>query len=77
THVTVQIVSNELMALTETMIGNIFGSDTLETVGPLTALPYQQPVESEIFTATTVHVMHDDRRSMTVGCASRITPRNS
>ncbi|CAF2226245.1 unnamed protein product [Rotaria magnacalcarata] len=77
THVTVQIVSNELMALTETMIGNIFGSDTLETVGPLTALPYKQLVESEIFTATTIHVMHDDKRSMTVGCASRITPRNS
>ncbi|CAF4431325.1 unnamed protein product [Rotaria socialis] len=70
-------LNNELVALTETIIGNIIHSDTLETVGLLTTLPYTQPVESEIFTATTAHVMHDDNRNMTVGYASRITPRNT
>ena len=72
TGVTVQVVNNELLALTETTTGNIMDPDTLEFLGPLTALPYAKPIESEIMTATTAHVMYDTKRRMTIGYAGRI-----
>ncbi|CAF5064076.1 unnamed protein product, partial [Rotaria sp. Silwood1] len=73
TGVTVQLVHNQLLALTETVTGNILDSDTLELQGPLITLPYSQSMDSEIFTITTAHVMHDDKRQMTIGYSGRIT----
>ena len=73
TGVTVQMVNKELLALTETVTGNMLDSDTLERVGPLTTLPYAKSVESEILTITTAHVMYDEKRKMTIGYASRMT----
>jgi carotenoid cleavage dioxygenase-like enzyme len=73
TGVTIQMVNNELLALTETVTGNILDSDTLELLGPLTTLPYAQELDSELFTTTTAHVMYDEKRKMTVGYAGRIT----
>jgi beta,beta-carotene 9',10'-dioxygenase len=75
TGVTVQIVNNELLALTETIMGNAMDPNTLEPIGPLTALPYAKSVPSEIMTITTAHVMYDERRKMTIGYASRITSK--
>ncbi|CAF2838689.1 unnamed protein product [Rotaria sp. Silwood2] len=73
TGVTVQLVHNQLLALTETVTGNILDPDTLELIGPLITLPYSQSMDSEIFTITTAHVMHDDKRQMTIGFGGRIT----
>ncbi|CAM4817561.1 unnamed protein product [Rotaria magnacalcarata] len=73
TGVTVQLVQNELLALTETIGGSVMDPDTLEFLGPLRALPYDQKVDSELFTLTTAHVMHDDKRKMTVGYGGRIS----
>jgi beta,beta-carotene 9',10'-dioxygenase len=73
TGVTVQMVNNELLALTETVTGNALDPDTLEFLGPLTALPYAKALDSEIMTTTTAHVMFDQKRQMTIGYGGRIT----
>ena len=73
TGVTVQMVNNELLALTEVVTGNVLDPDTLELLGPLTSLPYSKSVDSEILTTTTAHVMYDDKRKMTVGYGGRIS----
>ncbi|CAF1234462.1 unnamed protein product [Rotaria sordida] len=73
TGVTIQIVHNRLLALTETVTGNILDPDTLQLIGPLITLPYSQPLDSEIMTITTAHIMHDDKRQMTIGYSGRIT----
>ena len=73
TGVTVQMVNNELLALTEVPIGNVLDPDTLEPLGPLTVLPYAKACESEILSTTTAHVMYDEKRKMTVGYGGRIT----
>jgi carotenoid cleavage dioxygenase-like enzyme len=73
TGVTVQMVNNELLALTETVTGNILDPNTLELLGPLTALPYAKSLDSEIMSTTTAHVMYDEKRKMTVGYSGRIT----
>lgn len=71
--VTIQLVNDQLLALTETVTGNILDPNTLELLGPLTTLPYAQPLDSEIMTITTAHVMYDAKRKMTVGYGGRIT----
>ncbi|CAF2990567.1 unnamed protein product [Rotaria sp. Silwood2] len=71
--VTVQMVHNELLALTETVTGNILDPNTLESLGPLISLPYAQTIDSEIMSIPTAHVMYDERRKMTVGYSIRIT----
>lgn len=73
TGVTVQMVNNELLALTETVLGNVLDPDTLEYLGPLTSLPYTKPVESELMSTATAHVMYDDKRKMTIGYSGRIS----
>ncbi|CAF3405131.1 unnamed protein product [Rotaria sp. Silwood2] len=73
TGVTVQIVHNQLLALTETLAANILDPDTLELIGPLITIPYTQSLDSEIMTITTAHVMHDDKRQMTIGYSGRVT----
>ena len=73
TSVTVQIVNKHLLALTETATGSILHPDTLEYLGPLTALPYAQPLDSEIISTATAHVMYDEKRKMTIGYSGRIT----
>jgi carotenoid cleavage dioxygenase-like enzyme len=73
TGVTVQMVNNELLALTETVTGNILDPNTLELLGPLTSLPYAKKLDSEILSTTTAHVMHDDKRKMTIGYSGRFT----
>ncbi|CAF0853977.1 unnamed protein product [Didymodactylos carnosus] len=73
TGVTIQRINNELVALTETIIGYIIDESTMETIAPLITLPYAKPIQSEIMTLTTAHVMYDVKRHMTVGYASRIT----
>ena len=55
------------------MSGNILDPDTLELLGPLTALPYAQALDSEILSLTTAHVMYDEKRKMTIGYSGRIT----
>lgn len=75
TGVTVQMVNNELLALTEIPVGNAMDPNTLEFIGPLTGLPYAKSIPSEIMTITTAHVMYDEKRKMTVGYASRITSK--
>jgi carotenoid cleavage dioxygenase-like enzyme len=75
TGVTIQMVNNELLALTETVTGNILDSDTLDRIGTLTGLPYAKSVKSEILTITTAHVMYDEKRKMTIGYAGRITSK--
>ena len=75
TGVTVQMVNNELLALTEIPTGNAMDPDTLEPIGPLTGLPYAKSVPSEIMTITTAHVMFDEKRKMTVGYGSRISSK--
>ncbi len=73
TGVTIQMVNNELLALTEISTGNILDPNTLELLGPLTALPYAKELDSEMFSTTTAHVMYDEKRHMTVGYGGRIT----
>jgi beta,beta-carotene 9',10'-dioxygenase len=73
TGVTVQMVNNELLALTETVSGSVLDPDTLEYLGPLTSLPYTEPVESELMSTATAHVMYDDKRKMTIGYSGRIS----
>lgn len=76
TSVTIQKVNDELLALTETAIGNVIDAETLETIAPLTTLPYTTPVDDEVITVPTAHVMRDRKRKMTVGYAVRLTKRN-
>lgn len=71
--VTVQRVNKELLALTETVVGYVIDENTLETVAPLTTLSYTKPLETEILTLSTAHVMYDTKRKMTVGYATRMT----
>jgi beta,beta-carotene 9',10'-dioxygenase len=73
TGVTVQMVNNELLALTETVTGNVLDPDTLELLGPLITLPYAKACDSELLSTTTAHVMYDEKRKMTVGYGGRIT----
>ena len=73
TGVTIQMVNNELLALTETTTGNVLDSDTLERLGPLTTLPYAKTIEGEILSITTAHVMYDEKRKMTIGYSSRLS----
>jgi carotenoid cleavage dioxygenase-like enzyme len=73
TGVTIQIVNNELLALTETITGNILDADTLELQGALISLPYTQQLDSEIMSIATAHVMYDEKRKMTIGYSGRIT----
>jgi carotenoid cleavage dioxygenase-like enzyme len=77
TGVTIQIVNNELLALTETITGNILDSDTLELLGPLITLPYTQALDSEIMSIATAHVMYDEKRKMTIGYSGRITRKGN
>ncbi|CAF3885436.1 unnamed protein product [Rotaria sp. Silwood1] len=71
--VTVQMVHNELLALTETTVGNILDPNTLESLGPLISLPYASVLDSEILSMPTAHVMYDEKHKMTVGYSIRIT----
>ncbi len=73
TLVTIQRVNNELLALSEVVMGYVLDEQTLETVAPLTSLPFAKPMETEILTLTTSHVMYDSKRKMTVSYATRIT----
>ena len=73
TLVTIQRVNGELLALTEVVMGYIIDMQTLETVAPLTSLPFAKPMETEILTLTTSHAMYDSKRKMTVSYATRIT----
>ncbi|CAF2838252.1 unnamed protein product [Rotaria sp. Silwood2] len=73
TGVTVQLVHNQLLALTETVTGNILDPETLELLGSLITLPYSQSIDSEIFTITTAHIMHNDKSQMIIGFNGRIT----
>ena len=73
TSITIQMVNNELLALTETSTANILNSDTLERVGPLTTLPYRDVVDSEIVSLSTAHIMYDQQRKMTIGYSARLT----
>jgi beta,beta-carotene 9',10'-dioxygenase len=73
TGVTVQKINDELLALTETVSGNILDPHTLESIGTLTALPYAKMVPAEIITISTAHIMYDAKRKMNVGYAGRIT----
>ena len=73
TGVTVQMVNNELVALTETVVGNVLDADTLEKVGPLTTLPYAKSIKGELLTITAAHVMYDEKRKMNIGYGGRIT----
>ena len=75
TGVTVQMVNKELLALTETSVGSILDSETLEYLGPLTALPYAKTVPSEVLTLTTAHVMFDEKRQMTIGYAGHVSSK--
>ena len=72
TGVTVQMVNNELLALTEIATGNVLDSNTLERLGPLTTIPYAKTIEGEILSITTAHVMYDEKRKMTIGYSSRM-----
>ncbi|CAF1196877.1 unnamed protein product [Adineta steineri] len=71
--VTIQRVNNELLALTETVVGYVIDEKTLETVAPLTTLPYTEPLQTEILTLSTAHTMYNSKRKMTVGYAIRMT----
>jgi carotenoid cleavage dioxygenase-like enzyme len=71
--VTIQRVNNELLALTETVTGYIIDEKTLETVAPLTSLPFTKPMKTEILTLTTAHVMYNPKRKMTISYATRMT----
>ena len=73
TGVTVQMVNNELLALTEMVLGNALDPETLEKVGPLTTLPYAKSIKGELLTITAAHVMYDEKRKMTIGYGGRIT----
>jgi len=75
TGVTIQMVNKELLALTENAVGNVLDPETLEYLGPLTALPYAKTVPSEILTLTTAHVMFDEKRQMTIGYASHASSK--
>jgi len=77
TGVTIQMVQNELLALTETVVGNILDPDTLEYIGPLTALPYTKPIDNLILAMATAHVMYDEKRKMTVGYSTKITSKGN
>ncbi|UJR13606.1 hypothetical protein I4U23_000619 [Adineta vaga] len=77
TGVTVQMVQNELLALTEIPVGNVLDPNTLEPIGPLVTLPYGRPKDSTIMSTTTAHVMYDAKRKMTVGYSSRMTNNGS
>jgi len=71
--VTIQRMNNELLALTETVVGYVIDEKTLETVAPLTTLPYTEPLKTEILTLSTAHIMYNTKRKMTVGYATRMT----
>ncbi|UJR19427.1 hypothetical protein I4U23_022557 [Adineta vaga] len=73
TLVTIQRVNNELLALTEVVMGYVIDEQTLETIAPLTSLTFAKPMPTEILTMTTSHVMYDSKRKMTVSYATRIT----
>lgn len=73
TSITIQMVNNELLALTETSTANILDSDTLERLGPLTVLPYREVVDAEIVSISTAHIMYDPKRKMTIGYSARLT----
>ncbi|CAF1547699.1 unnamed protein product, partial [Rotaria sp. Silwood1] len=73
TNVTIQRINNELIALTETVIGYIIDENTLETVAPLTTLPYTEPLNTEVLTLSTAHIMYDKKRKMTISYATRMT----
>jgi len=73
TGVTIQMINNELIALTETVLGNILDANTLELLGPLTGLPYAKSVPGEIMSTTAAHVMYDEKRKMTIGYSGRIS----
>ncbi|CAF4080445.1 unnamed protein product [Adineta steineri] len=77
TGVTVQVVQNELLALTETTTGNILDPDTLEHLGALVTLPYGRPKDSPIISMATAHVMYDNKRKMTVGYGNRMTNKGN
>ncbi|CAF4217098.1 unnamed protein product [Adineta steineri] len=73
TVVTIQRVNNELLALTEIVVGYVIDEKTLETVASLTSLPFTKPIPTEILTLTASHVMYDSKRKMTVSYATRIS----
>jgi beta,beta-carotene 9',10'-dioxygenase len=73
TLVTIQRVNNELLALSEVPMGYVIDEQTLETVSPLTSLPFAKQMPTEVLTLTTSHVMYDCKRKMTVSYATRIT----
>lgn len=73
TGVTIQMINNELIALTETVMGNILDANSLELLGPLTSLPYAKSIPGEIMSTTTAHVMYDEKRKMTIGYSGRIS----
>lgn len=77
TGVTVQLVQNELLALTEIDVGNVLDPETLEPVGALVSLPYGRPKDPTLMSTTTAHVMFDAKRRMTVGYSSRMTKNGS
>lgn len=75
TSVNIQMVNNELLALTETLTANILDSDTLERLGPLTVLPYREPIDAEIVSVSTAHIMYDEKRKMNIGYSVRLSHR--
>jgi len=77
TGVTIQMVNNELLALTETVTGNVLDPNTLELLGPVVTLPYAQALDSELISTATAHVMYDEKRKITVGYSGRASSKQN